>query len=315
MIWISTIWGPPLDSAERAWQFTVIGMAFVLGSTLSDRDYRHVVYAFGAGILLNLPIVYLQSIGWEGIATAEDPAGFFFNGTFLANSAALALVSLAALVNLPVLGVLTVALLWAIVIAGGKGALVGVGLTLAAAFWNRQRMGAVGVFLCGILIGYWLILQGSNSLEVRLPVWFNSLELIMRNPFGYGASSFWSAYPAVHDFFLPTDPGVFGPYIHPRTAHNDLITLTVEFGIPGLALFLALIIGLLRVPCESRADFSAHYGLWAFMALGIFNFPLYNPTAAAFAAVLGGYLSRNWIGVFVFPGSWRIRLFPSGPAS
>ncbi len=282
-------------SFEQSWRFTILALAFILGTSLER--IKPVVWAFFIGIILNIPFLIFQLFGWEGLLRADDPGGFFFNGTFLADAAALAAISLSPLLPLPLTVLALLTALSVSLAAGGKGAIVALGMCGIVAIPNKPAKIVLAV--TGLLLfTAFIVLSGSNSIEVRIPLWVNSLLLI-----DFFGRDFWALYPTVHDAILPTDPGIFDSYVRPRTAHNDILTVAVEFGIIGIVSLSALVVGIITGPKKTREDWSAYYGVLAFVFLGLFNFPLFTPTSA-FAALLLGYLSRN--SVLVFPDPRRI---------
>lgn len=292
---ITVLWGPPIDSLERAWRFTVLGLAFLLGTT---GNYRTAVYGFSLGLLINSGVLVAQRLGWDFLPQANDPGALFFNGTFLADATAVGLVALLALrwswIAL-FIGVGT------ILLAGGKAGILA--LLVCGALYAFKRYSTLP--LLGLILASPLIVF-IDSFTVRTGLWVNSLSLV--SVFGHGAGSFAAMFPTVHDAVMPTDPGVYSGLVRPLTAHNDLITVMVEFGLIGLVLYVVLIGSLLLSRVETREALSAHYGLWAFLILGLFNFPLFTPTSA-FVAFMAGYLSRSGRGLRLLDYSWRTDVY------
>jgi len=304
LVWISTLWGPPIDSLERAWRFTVLGLAYALGTSLTDRQYRFIVYALCAGLLINLPVLVFQLSGWDFLPATDDPGALFLNGTFLSDAIAIGLIAFVSMHfswALVVLGALV------IVLAGGKAGILAIALCGALYAAKRQFWATGGILVMGLLLGA-VAFEYTNSLQVRFPLWVNSMALI--ELFGQGAGSFPSIYPTVHEFFIATDPGIFSATVRPQTAHNDLVTVGVEFGAVGLALYVSVVAASLLAPVHSKEDRSAHYGLWAFVILGLVNFPLFMPLAVV-PALMAGFLSRHWAGVRILDYPWGVGFRPS----
>ncbi len=285
-------------SFETPWRFTLFALAFIIGTSLER--LKPVVVLFFIGIILNIPFVVLQILGWEGVLHTEGPAGLFFNGTFLADAAVLAAISISPLLTLPLAIMALLTALSVSLVAGGKGAIIALGMCGVIAIPNRTIK--IVLALTGLLLlATFFVLSGSNSIEVRIPLWVNSLLLI-----DFFGGSFWALYPTVHDAILPTDKGIFHSYVRPQTAHNDILTISVEFGIIGILSLSALVVGIITGPKKTREDWSAYYGVLAFVFMGLFNFPLFTPTGA-FAALLLGYLSRNSVRIFPDPRRIFIR--------
>ena len=296
MIFLLTVYSTL--SFETSWKFTLFALAFIIGTSLER--FKPVLVLFFIGIILNILFVILQLFGWEGVLHTDGPAGLFFNGTFLADAAALAAISLSPLLSPPLAIIALLTALSVSLAVGGKGAIIAMGLCGLVAVPNRPTK--IVLALLGLLLfTAFFVLSGSNSIEVRIPLWVNSLLLI-----DFFGGSFWALYPTVHDAILPTDKGIFHSYVRPQTAHNDILTIAVEFGIIGILSLSALVIGIITGPKETREDWSAYYGVLAFVSLGLFNFPLFTPTGA-FAALLLGYLSRNSVRIFPDPRRIFIR--------
>ena len=130
-----------------------------------------------------------------------------------------------------------------------------------------------------------------QSLDKRLALYANSTTLI--DATGHGVGSFWSVYPTAHDAIRPTPTGIYHFSVRPRTAHNDALTLTVETGLIGLALA-----GLFVVIVLYRPRSPGWYIFGGFLAIGLFNFPLFHTPATAFLAFLGAghaVRCRSWL--------------------
>jgi len=79
----------------------------------------------------------------------------------------------------------------------------------------------------------------------RLEVWRRGLHYIADNPiFGVGANNFGMAEGTLSEFASRQQYGIG---VRWTAAHNSYLQVAVELGIPGLVLFLALIVSALKV--------------------------------------------------------------------
>jgi len=79
-----------------------------------------------------------------------------------------------------------------------------------------------------------------TSSTLRLALWESTVAMITDNPFiGIGWGAYWLVYPE-YDFFLQ-DAGT--KIFH---AHNMYLNIAAEIGIPGLFVFLAVMMGHVR---------------------------------------------------------------------
>lgn len=130
----------------------------------------------------------------------------------------------------------------------------------------------------------------------RAAVADDTLRMIAAFPLaGVGFGAFTWAYPAF------SSPEVRLFYAH---AHEDLLQLAAEGGLPALALFAVVLFAVARalfravsVPSDPVAT-GAGFGLTALLVHGLIDFNFHIPANAAIAAVLAGVL---------FGASWNSR--------
>ncbi len=122
-----------------------------------------------------------------------------------------------------------------------------------------------------------------DSMDLRLGIWRNSLEMFKEHPVsGVGVGNFKIVYPAYHQ--RAHKDRVFRETMRLHTCHNDFLQIAVELGVVGLLLFFSLlacifsmVFALLtpRDPPQTRLiAMGATGGLLAFLVHATFSFPL-----------------------------------------
>lgn len=141
-----------------------------------------------------------------------------------------------------------------------RGAILGtlVGL-LAVAIWRERRFAWVIVAGAVALIGVLLAGQGnalvefllrmdahSGTLASRLEVWQRGVMMVQDFPFtGIGIGTYNNVAHALYPFFIAAPDEIVAH------AHNNLLEVAVDVGIPGLVAYVALLTGF--VVCAVRA--------------------------------------------------------------
>lgn len=121
-----------------------------------------------------------------------------------------------------------------------------------------------------------------GSAQYRITVWKNSLEMVKEKPLlGFGVGGFKLFYPG---YMYKADIDMaFDKKTQIRRAHNDFVQAAVETGIPGLSLFLAVLISGLamawrlvkpgNVLSQDAVVIGVSAGIVSFMATAMFGFP------------------------------------------
>lgn len=269
---LSCAWSPDWrDGAFRVWQFTLLYLAFRLGSSLEDPI--RFINGLVTGCVVSSGVACFQALGYHpflelAYATGGDQApGIFYNHSIAGQT--LALAAIAALSY--ALWWQALALLPGIYLSGSRGGWVVLAVGFVFLFWrsNKALFWAYFILVAAVLLS-------THSAEVeRMLIWTGSARLL--TPFGHGAGSFTHLYLALGDTIR-----------HPVDTHNDLLQLLFEFGIG--ASYLLIIFG----ACLSQRHFDEWPTLASFTLLGAVSFPLYTPTAACLAALCAGRLAVNW---------------------
>jgi len=279
------------DAVDRLWELTLGAGVFLWGAQVGRRGFAALAIGCGIGIAANSVLAVLQYAEIEtgvGVVT-RDPAGTFVNANYMAEGAVMAIAALFAAPLAPTLRWgLVLAALPAVLLPSSQGALIGifaVGATVMARTGHLRTTGllcAAGAALAG-----WYTWQHWGSpyfLPTRLPMWINTAA--SWSWFGYGSGSYLTGYAMIHDTAVPTPSSVFGFLIRPQTAHNDALTVLFEHGVVGLLLaagFVARVAALGWRRPEIIVPVAA-------LALGLANFPLYNPMPLALF-----FASCGWI--------------------
>ena len=236
---------------------------------LAPLDMRPVYIGAGIALIINSFFVVLQVLGYDPIAQAVPPAGIFMNkgagaeitamvmvgcsGSFLVVRAAPFLLGAVPLFAPPI----------------SRAPLVALGLVCLLTFWRHYRfLGLIAaILLVGLLVG--LVLMPGRAVHggLRIGLWTSAVfELSW---FGHGLGGFFHRFP----WF--------------EYAHNDLLQVLFELGVPGALLFVAFFgYCLWRGPLVERAV------LVVFLVEGLFGFPLYTPATAFVAALAAGSIIR-----------------------
>jgi putative inorganic carbon (HCO3(-)) transporter len=162
-----------------------------------------------------------------------------------------------------------------LLLTGSRGALLGLAVALVAAPFaapSGRRGGAAGLALAAVLFGavcfvtiapapvVQRIAHADTSGSGRTDIWRMGARMVAAQPFtGVGAGNF---SVATVDYLLRPGATKRAVYIvdQPKVAHNIYLEVLAELGIPGLALFAAIVAGgLLSARAAVRS--AAHRGL------------------------------------------------------
>lgn len=264
MTWTVSGW----DGLDQIWKFILLGMVFMLGARMENM--RPVYTAFGLGIGVNSLVMIAQKFFWPELVVGS---GLFFNPNFAGEAAVLALVATAA-EGLWV----SCALAWpSLILSGARGAVLALCVAALAWVWQRQKLlAALIALLVATLVGASLSLgKGIASISERLDLWADVVQQL--TVFGHGVGSFVTAFPkgATHIDTLA---------LHFDHAHNDILEIAFQFGLPGGAF-----VGVVAYTLYRSAKPTEFLVLVAFMVTGLVGFPLFEPATAFLAALVAGH--------------------------
>ena len=146
------------------------------------------------------------------------------------------------------------------------------------------------------------LLLGIESVSERFEIYVNSVGLWLERPiFGWGPGGFDYGYPRFQQYHLTIFPdreltALPSPFVVAGSAHNEIIQILVELGIPGALLigwiFLTVASAALTGPSHPPLVLSASCAFVFLCVIAMTNFPMRNPATAALAAIVLGILSR-----------------------
>lgn len=256
----SAFWSPSWEGAVWSlWTLTILGLAFRFGPSL---NFPHLLQGLALGLGVSSILVILQVFRIEPVwqTTIERSSGLFFSPVILGSVSALVL-----------LGLLSERLWWytplvipSLVLSGARGAWVALSLGLASR-WLR------GWALLG-LIPVTLFICFSPSEVERATIWFATLRDLTL--WGHGAGSLSDVWVLVQ-----------GRPTHPGFAHNEVLDLLYQFGLPAVLIFW------MASSLLDRSD-APEFPLYiAFLALAAYSGPLHHPLLGLLGAAAAGRLA------------------------
>ena len=277
----SLIWATsPYDGILALWCFGLL-IGLILAAKKANFDDCMAAYCYG--ICINSVFAILQFYGIDLVPKATGNAGLLVNPNFLAAAALLGIVWASAHRN----WLLTFLMCPALFLPMAKGPVL-VGAVMLAV-WLVKKSPPWGLPALAGLAGcafYYFHQYGLNDTSLaRWELWQNSVAMFQW--YGHGIGSFWSAYPEYWNTVTETSAYGYGMLNHPKTAHNDLITLSVELGVVGILTWFGLV-----ALCFVKG--SSKYVLIAFLGIGLFSHPLFIPSSAGIAAIAAGDCLRRW---------------------
>jgi hypothetical protein len=251
---VSITWSPdPFSGADLAWHFSVL----IVVALIAPVNMNPVYWAIGLGLAINSVVVMLQIDGWNPVTTVGVASpGLFFNrnqsNDFIAYT-------LAIFIAIPLA---TVPLERAPIIA-----LAAAGLFLIVRRWLILIPSSI-VLIGGLV--FFLIADGERmaSLTSRIQTWTEAIEGLTL--FGNGLGSFQWEWPQM------------------ERAHNDLLQIAYELGLPGF-----LVAAAFMLYCLAWGPVVPRLILIVFAVEGLFDFPLYQPATGFLAALAAGHLLRH----------------------
>lgn len=171
----------------------------------------------------------------------------------------------------------------ALILSHSRSAFVALGLCAALCSWRRWHWRALlvaPVLLGAVFIGSPQKWIQSGSMHDRNLLWRDTIDGL--TTFGSGIGSFYSTFPK-YASRLDTQQ------IQPWHAHNDILELGFELGVPGI--ILVLVLGGLVFWRAGEPEKSV---LVALGVIAMFGFPLHTPATAFLFGAVAGHAARAW---------------------
>ncbi|MCD8262182.1 MAG: O-antigen ligase family protein [Bacteroides sp.] len=134
------------------------------------------------------------------------------------------------------------------------------------------------LLLGGVTLGglYGLYTIKKDSADGRLLIWKVSLEMIREKPLtGFGPGGFTAHYMHYQARYLQEkgsdrDQWVAGSN---HLAYNEPVRIWVEYGVVGVLIYIALVVGVLFIPGRRLRNYTLKGVVVAYLVWGLFNFP------------------------------------------
>jgi hypothetical protein len=267
----------PLDGIAAMMQLMVLACAFLLAH--SYEDARPFYSWAGLGLWVSSGIAILQALGYEPVIKAwtNHDTGLFVNQNIMGECAAVVFVALVADRTWWIaLGVLP-----ALVLSDCRAAWLAVLCCLIFAGWQRwpklQPILLLSPALAGIVV---YTHRGFGSLWERVEMWKDTAAGLTW--FGHGIGSYYSTFGA-HASIIDTSS------YQVWHAHNDLLELAFELGIPGVALAFTFGALIFWQAAERERVVLIALGVVSFLA-----FPFHDPATVAIFGIMAGHVARHW---------------------
>ena len=287
LVLVSVAWAPlRLDAVNEAWKWLLIGGAFAIGSC-EGVDSASALRWCAWGLVPSSVLAICQTLGWSPIAQVISPSGLFGNKNSMEELALLLMIPLVWQRRWLLAGLAAPTLL----LPGHDDHKVSHGVVFAGAcvvmvlLWQRSRDTAF-VFMVTVLLALGTAVSltwHSPDVHGRLGIWEDTLSGVTW--MGRGVGQFYGTFPllARHSDTMVE---------RPSNAHDDPLEVLYEFGFLGLGL-----LGLLVIPLVLGEVSAESLVLVAFLAEGMFAFPLHDPATAFVGAFVAGAVSRRRSGV------------------
>ncbi len=201
----------------------------------------------------------------------------------------------------PYLIVSLLAILFALILSGSRGGVLGLGTALATVLlvtlarkYGRTYLYALGGVAIVVTALYFSFFAGTRSdntsagsqnatytVQSRYSLWNNTFEVIKQNPvLGVGTGTLFIAYSKL-------DSSVYGGEERFDDAHNIFLNIAATVGLPALIVFLALLI-VSVILAWRETEFQKESAIWILAGLfGVLAASQFNPVSVAIWLLLG----------------------------
>lgn len=275
---LSGLWSPQVWPWARDLWYLIVTAAVFCAAAEQD-DLSPVYIAFAAGVALSGFLAVPEMQGWIVLPNINHPAGLFGNKNYMAETAVVALVAALPQWRRWWMWPVYLGLALAIVLPRARGALLGLDVVLIVYFFRYNTIAGAALLLATAAAG-WLMLGEPSHPEANLSNTFILRAAIAWSTlahatwFGHGLGQFFTEFP------------LWTPHVtilsqRPAEAHNEVINVLAELGLPGTVLWLGFF-GLVF----HRAVGIVRLALLALLAISLTSFPLHLPATGFMVALL-----------------------------
>ncbi len=281
MVWtiLSMAWASVFDDALNGMlEFAFCFAVFAIAAEIEEPGWFYSGAAIGLGV--STGIAMGQRLGYEPVITqfvGSGPSGLFVNPSILGESA----VCIAVLMLARKQWWLTALVLPGLLLSQQRSSLIALICCITAMVWLWKRWLAIGALVfCGAAA---MVLADKSltpwdSLAQRIDIWRDALTGVTF--FGHGIGNFYAVFP-FYENFTANEQGPAWPIA--THAHNDLLEVLFELGVPGFVLTCAMAWSIWK-----HAQLPERYGLAAIGITSLAGFPLHMPFTGAVAAYMAG---------------------------
>lgn len=304
----------PVDMSSL-WQYLLVGLVYFLTRSSSVYVRKYASFSILCWGVCEVIIVFLQKLHW----TSSNHGWFDITGTFgnpgpLGGFLGILCAGVANVIyrrkrkndiRTLVLLLIGVLFMYGVIVSGSRSGLLAAFTGIMVIFIrkivsliqeNRVKTVVIGCLSALTIlssIGVILYCLKPGSADGRLLVWLNTLRLISDNPIlGWGAGGWTANYMLYQADFFATHPQSSFIMLADNVAYpyNEILHIGAEHGLPGMALFIWIIIESFRVrPSDCQSE-SLLVSFWAFIVFSLFSYPFDIVLMLALFAFLAGSL-------------------------
>lgn len=264
---LSVSWSPdPFSGVDLVWHFAML----IVVALIAPVNMAPVYWAIGLGLAVNTVVVMLQLDGWNPVANVGLQAtGLFFNRNQQNDFIAMALIGLLSLRDWRAFVLAIFCAIPLVTVPIERAPVIGLAAVPLFLLCRRWPLMIPAAIVLGLGLLAVLIQDPTRmvALTSRIELWGDMAEHMTW--IGNGLGSFQWAYPEM------------------ERAHNDLLQISYELGIPGF-----LVSASVMLYCYIKGPVVPRLILVVFAVEGLFDFPLYQPSTGFLAALAAGHLVR-----------------------
>jgi len=300
MLWTAA----PYDSIPRVWGFALFLGAFVIGSGLNKDDFKGCMYFAFAGLVVNAGFSIVDFIDPNIILTNDQytkgdvkslkglTAGLQTNPNYLGQLGILIGLGLIAMKGKwdKIMGALALGFGF---IPLAKSAIVAA-LVIGGVYAFKKIKNKIIALMLVAIVGSALLggaIYRNPPFQDRPALYLNSVTLL--SAFGTGAGSFWAVWPKAAYAIIESGESFYRSGKRPRTAHNDVLTISIETGMVGGGIYLLFLISIYSTARNRESVRPALVLFSGFLIIGLFSFPMFIPAQMFLAAVSAGRMVND----------------------